>query len=170
MGTGTALALYEIVAEFRDAAAQLSTLDVDEQTIDDTLEALRFPLEQKATNVACIVRNLEATAEAIKQAENQMADRRTAIENRAKRIREYLRVNMESAGVKEIDSPWFKLSIRKNPPAVVIERETDVPKLYMRQAPPPPPAPDKREILAALKAGDVVPGCRLEAKTRLEIK
>jgi len=35
---------------------------------------------------------------------------------------------------------------------------------------PPPPAPDKKAIAAALKAGQEVPGCRLTHGMRLEIK
>ena len=66
-------ALYEIAAEYRDAATKLAELDLDAQTVADTLEGLSGDLETKAQNVAFFVRNLEATAAAIKQAEADMA-------------------------------------------------------------------------------------------------
>ena len=165
--------LYELAGEYHQAAVTLSNMDMDEQTIADTLEGLSGALEAKATNVAYFVRNLEATAEQIKLAEKQMADRRKAMENRAERIREYLKANMEVAGITQIECPHFKLSIKKNPPSVVVFDEASVPAEFMVQPPPPPrpPArPDKNKIKDALKCGQDVPGCRLEQGVRLEVK
>lgn len=165
------ITLYELAGEYRQAAIALSDMELDEQVINDTLDGLSGALETKATNVAYFVRNLEATAAQIKDAEKQMADRRKAMENRAERIREYLKSNMEIAGISEISCPHFKLAIRKNPPSVVIDSESQIPEEYMVQAPPPPPAPDKKLIAKAIKDGFEVSGCHLDAsKTRLEIK
>jgi len=170
MGNGTALALYEIASDYREAVAKLSELDLDEQTIADTLEGLRYPLEQKAQNVAAFSRNLEANAEAIGAAIETMRARQRAILNRAERLREYIRVQMHVAGVKSIDSPWFKLSIRANPPKVEVFDETSLPAKFLRTPPPPPPAPDKKAIGDALKAGETVSGAKLTHSDRLEIK
>ena len=164
------LTLYHIADEFLVAAQKLSELDLDEQTVADTLEGLQGELEVKAVNVAFVARNLEATAEQIKLAESQMSARRTALENRAKRIREYLKLNMERTGITKIESPYFKLAIRDNPPSVVIDAESQIPEGFMRLPEPPPVVPNKKLIGEALKAGLDVPGCHLERGTRLEIK
>lgn len=163
--------LYELAGEYHQAAVALSNMDLDEQTIADTLDGLSGALEAKATNVAYFVRNLEATATQIKDAEKQMADRRKAIENRAERIREYLKTNMEVAGITQIECPHFKLSIKKNPPSVVIDAESQIPADYMTVPVAPPPTPDKKLIAQALKDGFEIAGVHLETnKTRLEIK
>lgn len=163
--------LYELAGEYHQAAVTLSNMDMDEQTIADTLEGLSGALEEKAKNVAFFVRNLESTAEQIKLAEKQMADRRKAMENRAERIREYLKTNMELAGITQIECPHFKLAIKKNPPSVVIDAESQIPADYMTQPVAPPPAPDKKLIAQAIKDGFEVPGAHLETgKTRLDIK
>jgi len=165
------ISLYELAGEYHQAAVALSNMDLDDQTIADTLEGLSGALEAKATNVAYFIKNLESTAEQIKLAEKQMADRRKAMENRAERIREYLKANMEVAGITQIECPHFKLSIKKNPPSVVIDAESQIPADYMTVPVAPPPAPDKKLIAAALKDGFEVPGCHLETgKTRLDIK
>lgn len=91
--------LYQLADEYMVAATKLADLDLDEQTIADTLEGLAGAVEIKATNVAMFVRNLEASADAIKQAEAQMSARRKAIEGRAGRIRDYLKTNMERTGI-----------------------------------------------------------------------
>lgn len=164
------IALYQLADEYAVAVQKLSDLDLDDQTVADTLEGLAGALELKATNVAMFARNLEATAESIKQAESSMAARRKAIENRANGIREYLKLNMEKAGITKIECPHFKLAIRDNPPAVVIDMPGEIPEAFMRQPEPPPPAPDKKAIAEALRAGQDVPGAHLERGKRLEIK
>lgn len=165
------ITLYELAGEYRQAAIALSDMDLDETTIKDTLEGLSGDLEKKATNVAFFVRNLEATADQIKLAEKQMADRRKAMENRAERIREYLKANMEIAGISEISCPHFKLAIRKNPPSVVIDAESQIPADYFLYPAPPPPQVNKTLIAKVIKDGFPVPGAHLDAtKTRLEIK
>ena len=83
-------ALYELAHDYRNAADKLADLDLDPQTIEDTLESLSGDLEVKATNTAMLIRNLEASAAAIGDAEAQMAARRKALENRAKRIKDYV--------------------------------------------------------------------------------
>lgn len=162
--------LYVLADEYKAAAESLANLDLDDQTIADTLEGLAGALEIKATNIAMFARNLEAAADSIKAAEKQMADRRKAIESRAARIRNYLRENMIKAGISKIESPYFSLAIRDNPPSVIIDAESMIPGEFMRQPETPPPSPDKKAIAEAIKAGNEVPGAHMERSKRLEIK
>ena len=164
------ITLYELAAEFRQTAEQLADMDLPPEVVQDTLESLQFPVEQKAAHVAAFVRNLESTAEQIRQAEKAMSDRRRSLENRASHIKQYLLDNMMSCGISKIDHPLFRISIRKNPASVVVFDERLVPADYLRDQPPPPPAIDKRLIGQAIKDGHDVPGARLECGQRLEIK
>lgn len=164
------ITLYELAQDFRATADKLADLELDEQTISDTLESLSGDLEAKAINVAAFCRNIEANAAAIKEAEAQMAARRKAIENRAARVRDYLLANMMVSGIQKIESPYFKLAVRENPPAVEVYEPGLIPAEFMRQPEPPPPAVDKTAIKEALKAGQDVPGCKLTRGNRLEIK
>lgn len=163
-------ALYVLANEYREAAEKMADLDLPVEVIRDTLEGLSGELTTKATNVAMFVRNLEASADAIKLAEDQMAARRKAIENRARNIKEYLKSCMETTGILKIDTPYFKLSVRENPPAVVVDMESAIPAGFWRQPEPPPPMLDKKAILTAIKEGKDVPGCHAERGTRVEIK
>ena len=45
----------------------------------------------------------------------------------AKGIRDYLLNNMQACGISKIESPWFVLSVKQNPPAVVIDDEASIP-------------------------------------------
>lgn len=164
------LSLYQISAEFRAMVDHLMETQDDAQAIADTIEAEEYPLQIKAQNVAYAIRNLEASAAAIKQAEQEMAERRKRIEKRAEAIRDYLQNCMELAGVSKIDCPHFALSIAKNPPSVEIYEAALIPAGYMKTPEPPPPAPDKNAIKAAIKDGIEVPGARLTHGTSLRIK
>jgi hypothetical protein len=162
--------LFDIAAQYRADCEKLASLDVDEQTFNDTLESLSGDLEVKATNIAALTRNLEATAAAIKDVETQMAARRRIVEAKADRLRAYVLQGMQLAGVQKIETPFFALSIKQNPPSVVINEAGLIPAEFMRQPEPPPPAPDKKAIGEALKAGREVPGAHLQRGQRLEIR
>jgi hypothetical protein len=164
------ITLYELTAEYRETAERLSDLDLDVQTIADTLESMSGELETKCTNIAFVIRNFEVAAAQIKEAESAMAARRKAIESRAAHIKQYLFDGMIHAGIHKIESPYFKLAIQDNPPSVVVDEPGLIPAEYMRQPEPPPPAPDKVALARDLKAGVEIAGAHLERGRRLVIK
>lgn len=162
--------LYELSNEYKSAQVKLLESDFDEQTIADTLEGLSGDLEVKAINVAMFIRNVESTAEAIKQAEKEMAERRKALEKKADSIRQYLKDNMQRCGITKIESPYFALTLKKNPPAVIIDNAGMIPANLYVYPEAPEPFPDKKAIAEKLKAGESVEGAHLEQAERLDIK
>lgn len=163
-------ALYTLADEYIEAANALQNLELDDQTIADTMESLAGEIEVKATNIAFVIRNMESLAGQIKQAEQQMAVRRNAIENRAENIRKYLLMNMERCGISKIESPYFKISLKQNPASVFIDNPEMIPCEFYMYPEAPPPAPDKKAIRKAIESGIDVPGAHLERITRVEIK
>lgn len=166
----TSPALYVLAQEYRAAADTLADLDLDAQTIADTLDGLAGDLRAKATHVAMIVRQLDVSAAAMSEAASQIDARRRAVEARAASLRAYLLVAMQHAGISRVECPQLALSVRANPPAVEVFDDAQVPAQYMRTPEPMPPAPDKSAIKRALAAGADVPGCRLTHGARLEIR
>lgn len=164
------LALYEISNQYLADLNKLNDLDLDEQTFLDTLEGLSGELEQKAINVAMYIKNLEVSADAIKQAEKSMADRRKAIENKNDKIRKYLLENMLKTGITKIECPHFVLSVRKNPAAVEVLMQDAIPDEYFDIPEPPPPTLNKKRLAEDLKAGVVIEGARLTQGNTLQIK
>jgi len=162
--------LYEIATAFKQDAEKLADLDLDAQTIADTLDGLSGDLETKAQGVAYFLKNLEATAASIKQAETDMAARRKALENRAERLRQYVFDSMQVAGIEKISCPHFVIAIKKNPAAVDLFEPGLLPAEFMTKPIPAEPMPDKKLIAAALKAGTDVPGARLQSGLRLDIR
>lgn len=100
----------------------------------------------------------------------RISDRRKALEKRAENMREYLRTNMEKAGISEIKAldGSFTAKLGKGRPSVVIDDEDALPgdSEFVRWT----KAPNKTAIADAIKAGQEVPGAHLETKPSLTIK
>jgi len=166
----TAITLYQLAAEHRASLERLADLDLPPEAVADTLESLGGELQAKAQNVVAFLRNLESTAAAIKEAEGQMAARRRAIENRVASMKRYVLDAMQANGIQRIDCALFSISIAKNPPAVEVYDERQIPDDYLTDPPPPAPVPDKKLIAQVLKSGRDVPGARLAQGVRLNIR
>jgi uncharacterized protein YeeX (DUF496 family) len=162
-------ALFQLAAEHRALSDKLHDLDLDEQTIADTLEGEAGDLIEKGKNVAAVFRNLESDAKQIKEAEQQLAERRKAIEKRAEALKQYLKTNMEHAGIQKIESPWFVVSLKNNPESVVIDDAEKIPEDYLRVI-PASYAPDKALMKTAMQDGYEIPGAHLERGKRIEVK
>ncbi|MBE0437493.1 MAG: siphovirus Gp157 family protein [Methylomicrobium sp.] len=164
------LALYQLSQNYIEALDFLTDPEADlpAEVINDTLEGLEGELQDKAVNVAMFMRNMEATAEAIKNAEAEMARRRKAFESRVKWLKDYLKGSMEYTGITKIECPYFKLAIQKNPPAVAILNEAAIPDEFKEKV--ITWKIDKTGIKEAIKAGKAVPGAELVNGTRLAIR
>ena len=162
-------ALYLLTQEFREVAEKLADSDLPDEVIADTLESMQFPIEEKAKNVAMVIRNMEASAKAIKDAADGMLLRAKAEENRAKNLKAYLQSAMVETGITKIESPYFVISLRNNPESVVIDADSQIPDDYMREI-PASYSPDKTLIKKAIQDGLTVPGCHLTRTQSLQIK
>ena len=161
--------LYEISVAFRADADKLADLDLDPQTLIDTIEGMSGDLETKVQNTLFVARNLESTADAIDAAAAAMTARGKAIKARAAVLRKGIFDAMLFTGVQKIEGPFFKLTIQNNPPAVEIFDAAMVPAEWMTTPVAPTPAPDKAAIKLSIKAGFEVPGCRMTAGQRLVV-
>lgn len=162
-------ALYEISVAFRADADKLADLNLDTQTLIDTIEGMSGDLETKVQNTLFVARNLEATADAIDAAAAAMTARGKAIKARSAALKKGVFDAMLFTGVTKIEGPYFKLTIQNNPPSVDVFDAAMVPTEWMTTPVAPAPAPDKTAIKAALKFGIDVPGCRMTAGQRLVV-
>ena len=166
------LSLYQLSDTYLHALDFLcdAEQEIPAQAIQDTLEALEGELKDKAINVAQFIRNLESTTEAIKQAEQNMAKRRKAYEQRIVWLRQYLKTNLEVTGINKLECPYFRLTIVKNPAALEIFDDTAIPEQFRRIETVITEHFDKTAIKAALSAGQTVDGTRLVSGSRLVIR
>ena len=162
-------ALFQLAAEHRALSDKLHDTDLDEQTILDTLESESGDLIEKGKNVAAVFRNLESDAKQIKEAEQQLAERRKAYEKRAESLKQYLKTNMEIAGISKIECPWFVITLAQNPEAVTVDDESAIPRDYFKEIPASYQL-DKALVKKVIQDGFEVPGAHLSRGTSLRIK
>ena len=156
--------LYEISAEYKSSIAKISDLDLPEDVIADTLEAMTGDFDNKAIALVSYFKNLEVDAKAIKEAEQAMANRRKSIESHIKRLKEYLLVNMQSTGITAVDCPYFSIKLQNNPKAVNIINEALIPTEYVTEV------VTLKINKAAIKAAGGCDGVELIAGQRVVIK
>ena len=163
------MSLYHMTEQYRAALAELSDADLPEEVVADTLEALEGELVQKGQAVAAFALNLAAEIEAIKAVEKRISDKRKALEKRESGLRDYLRTNMEKAGIGEIKAidGSFTAKLQKGRPSVVVDDESLIPddSEYVRWK----REVNKTAIAAAIQAGVEVAGAHIEIKPSLRL-
>lgn len=173
--TTMGMTIYDIDAriEALSNAAEDDML-IDEETgelmsVAQALDALRMEREEKIENVACLVKNLSAEADAIKDEETNLAKRRKAAETKAANLKAWLiaALTREDGTTDRIKTARVAVSVKRNPPSTVVD-DALLPSSYKvakitYQA-------DKELIKSELLAGGEVPGAHLEYGRSVMIK
>jgi len=161
--------LYKIAHEYEQA---LTTMQEDEsltpEIIEDSLAVIKDDFDTKVINISYAIKNLEAEANAIREAERNMSARRRTIEKHYKNIENYLLTNMENCEISEIKCPHFAVKVKKCPPSIKILDETKLKAKYIRTK--IEKSPDKTKMKMDLQNGILIEGAELIQKNRLEIK
>ena len=155
--------LYELSLSFQE----VQNMDLDPEVMQDTLDSIEDAIENKAENIAKLVRNLESDVSAYKEEEDRLKTKRQATENKVKWLKTYLEDNMKLTGKTKFKSGMFNFSIQKNPASVNITDEKIIPEEFLIQQ---PPKVDKTSIKEILKRGIEVPGAELKQTEGLRIR
>ena len=145
----------------------LSLIEDGQDGMEDTLESLTDAIEDKAENIAKIIKTVEGEATALKLEEQRLADRRKSLENNAKGLKKYLEKSMQDAGMKKIKGQLFSFNIQKNAPSVEVLDDSVIPEIFFTI---PQPVLDKTIIKEQLKLGFEIPGAQLTQGESLRIK
>lgn len=155
--------LYEISEQYHEALTALTEDEFDQETIDDTLEAIQGEFEEKGKNVAAYVQNMNSDIEVIDKRIKELQARKKVMQNRQASLKNYLHTNMEATGITKIESPYMTVSIRKCPPSVVIDDEEQIPDEFKKI--------EVKVDKTAIKNAKGCPGAHIEqGKTTVQIK
>lgn len=123
--------LYEIAIDHQKALATLEQIDdLTQEDIQDNMSALTATFEEKALSVGAFIKNLEAEARAIKEAENNMVVRRKRIERQVNGLKDYLLINMCAINSKPISCPEFDIKLRSCPLSIEVIDESKIANKY----------------------------------------
>lgn len=155
--------LYELSLAFQD----VQNMDLDPEVMKDTLDSIEDAIENKAENIAKLIRNLESDVSAYKEEEDRLKTKRQSAENKVKWLKTYLEDNMKLTGKTKFKSGMFNFAIQKNPASVNIVDEKAIPEEFLIQQ---PPKVDKTSLKEILKRGIEVPGAELKQTEGLRIR
>lgn len=163
------LSLYKMTADYEKAFLELADLDIPDDAITDTLQAIEGELSLKIANVGAFIKNLEAEADKIKSAETEIAKRRLAYESKVSRMKVYLKENMERSGIKKVSAVdgTFAITLIAPRASLVIDSEDSIPAEYKSER--TVIDIDKAAIKKALEEGVDIGGAHLEFKSGLRI-
>ena len=167
----TALTLYKLTGDWLALANKLSDMDLDSQTIADTIEGsdVQMALEEKVQGYEMVARTMEAPRAAIANEIKRLQALDKAIATRAQVLRDRVQDTMTAMGVQKIACPLFDVRIQKNPVALDVYDERMVPPEFWH-TPEPVADLDKAALKAALKEGREVQGARMTQSESLRIK
>lgn len=161
--------LYEISQEFLNLQSLLESGEIDQDTFNDTIEAIDCAFEDKARNCMMIKRQLEADSESIKAEIERLSVLKKSAEASAERITDYLRDNMATTGKDKLDLGLFKLTLRQPTKKLDVLDESLIPAEYWVVVPETKRV-DKAGLTAALKLGEIEGARLIDGERALLIK
>lgn len=164
--------LYDLAEEVRELADQLEEMGLDQQTMLDTLEGSTelMSLEQKVENIIKMVKNWEADIPGIKAEIKRLSAKKKTAENRVRSVKNYLKLCMEKAGIKDIEIGVFKPKVQPNSRgSVIIDNPDLVPAQYIDII-PEQRVPNTDRLYQDLRDGKEIPGVRYEVGTQLRLR
>lgn len=170
--------LYEITENYRqlfetfDDCDELS--DEEVQAYFDTLEAIEGEFDVKAENIACFIKELNGEVDLLTAEINNLKARKSSKDKLIDRLKDMLVDNMQAVGIKKIDRPMAKLSLRNNAQSVTFKKESafiewakanNCDFLRFKE-----PEISKTAVKQALQNGEEIPGAELVRTVSVIIK
>lgn len=154
-------AIHDLRRETEAARALLSNLsDIlggDDQAAADAVEGETSLHEAIASGVARLL-EINELHSGIAALIANLKDRGDRFERQRENIRTALCAAMEASSLEKVELPVATISLRAVPPKAEIADESLIPSRFFKQA---DPKLDKKAVLDALKAKEVVPGATL---------
>jgi uncharacterized protein YoxC len=159
--------LYELTQNYLNLQVLLEDETIGEDVINKALNEVDGEIEDKAENIAILIKNLESDAEGTKKEEDRLAVKRAALENRVKGLKIYLETTMRAVNKLKFKTKLFSFNIQNNAPSVEVTDEKSIPKEYFVEQ---DPKLDRKALLAALKDGKEIQGATIKQTKSLRIR
>lgn len=120
--------LFDITEDFRSLYELATDPECDEQVFQDTLEGLMGELEIKSCGYTQVIKQLDMEAKQAKEVSQMFAEKAKVRENHIKRMKEALKIAMETAGTDQIEAGAFTIKLQKNGGLQPLKITGDVPE------------------------------------------
>lgn len=125
--------LMELSGDYRLLLDTMESAEPEEiQVFEDTLESVLAEVENKADAYAVVIREAKSTAEKYQKEADRLSEKAQVIENSIQRMKDRLKIAMETMKVTKLEGDYHKFRIQKNGGKVGIEYLGDVPDSYKK--------------------------------------
>ena len=147
--------LYELSAQAHALYELLQGEEIDEQTFNDTLEAMGAT--DKVESYCKIIKQFQADVDMFKGEIDRLTARKKTAENGVERMKSALLDFLQASGQDKVKAGSFAVSTATTQAVEIIDEKV-IPCIYLVEQ---PPKISKDAIKKALKSGEKVNGARL---------
>jgi len=158
--------LYEITQEAQYLAVLLETEELTPE-LEQALIINQDQLQAKAINYAKVIANYQAESDAIDQEIKRLKAMKDSREKKIEWLKESVKKAMLVSGIEKVESPLFKVSIRRSE-VVEVDLVEALPNAFQNVK--NVVTADKVAIKEAIKRGENITGARLVENFNLQIK
>ena len=160
--------LYELTEMYKNIWDLVEDDEIDLDTLEKALSNIEDNIEAKAENMAKLIKGIDGDINTLKEEENRLAKKRRALENKQKNIKEYLEMQLKVMEIDKVKTPLFTVALQKNPPSVNITNEDLIPDQFKKTV--TTVSVVKKDLLEALKSGQVIEGAEIKQGKSLRIR
>jgi oligoendopeptidase F len=124
--------LLNLVGEYKEVYDMLTDPDVDEQTVNDTLEGLMGEIEVHSAGFAAIINRLDMEIDTCKKNKDEWAAAEKVRENRKARLTDLIKYTMTSLGKTEISAGDVSFKLQNAGGQLPLIVDEDVPERFTK--------------------------------------
>lgn len=152
--------LYELTEAYKNI------YELEDESLNETLDTIKGAIEEKAVNMAYVIKNIDGDIDAIDKEINRLQERKKSAKNKQTSLKNYLKGSMEQLGIKKLKTPVFSFNIQKNTPALIVEDESKIDDKYFIVE----KTLDKKTVKDLIKQGAEIEGASLRQTESLRIR
>ena len=156
--------LFMLLADINDPSIEAGE-EVDVLLGD--LDYTKGEMKLKLDSMAWALENYRASRQSTKERIGSLREKQKSIESVIQRLNDFVLESVREIG-GAISTDEYSFKIKKSPHKVLVEYENLIPSEYTKTV--ESSSLDKNKILAELKKGTKIPGCKLIQGDRVEIK
>ena len=160
--------LYELTEMYQNIWELIGDDEADLDSLEIALSQVEDTIEVKAESMAVLVKSIDGDVTALKEEESRLAKRRKALENKQANIKLYLENQLRVMGIDKVKTPLFTVSLQNNPQSVNVLDEDLIGKEWWKTV--TTTTLDKKNLLDALKLGQVIKGAEIKQGKSLRIR
>lgn len=153
--------IYEFMSGFMALWELIGDETVEDSVIEECFTNMTEDFKDKMENCCKYIKCLDSDIEGLKAEEKRIKEKRVAMENSQKRLKDLMYKAQMASGEKKLVCGSFTTSIQNNPPSVVLDEQyiENIPEKYIKVTP---------EVNRALIKEDLKNGVDLEGIAHLE--